>query len=226
VTTPRIVAIDGPAASGKSSTAALVANALGLAHIDSGSLYRAVTWIALESRLDRPEAITAAADALPVTLKQVGQELLVHAAGRPIDTAIRDAAVTGHVSAVSAMPLVRDWVNRLLRRAVSQAGGAVVDGRDIGSVVFPEAPLKVFLTASPAVRARRRLLQRDGGVDDRDLVSETALLAERDRRDSSRVVAPLRPGTDALLLDTTDLTIEAQVEKILKLAETRGLSTG
>ena len=138
--TPRIVAIDGPAASGKSSTAALVANVLGLAHLDSGSVYRAVTWIALESGLDRPEAIAAAAEACPITLETVGRELAVHAAGRVIETAIRSAEVTAHVSAVSAMPLVRDWVNRLLRTAVLQAGGAVVDGRDIGTVVFPGGP--------------------------------------------------------------------------------------
>lgn len=226
MTTPRVVAIDGPAASGKSSTATLVANALGLVHIDSGSLYRAVTWIALESHLEDPEGIVAAANARPVTLKRIGQQLLVHASGLPIDAAIRDADVTGLVSAVSAMPPVRNWVNQLLRKAVAEAGGAVVDGRDIGTVVFPGAALKVFLIASPAARAKRRLLQRDREVDAHELVREAALLEERDRRDSSRTVAPLRPATDALMLDTTDLTIEAQVAKILQLAGNRGLSSG
>lgn len=222
----RIVAIDGPAASGKSSTAGLVAKALGLSHIDSGSLYRAVTWVALRTHLEDPAEIVAEASACPITLKRVGQELLVHAADQPIDAAIRDAAVTGHVSAVSAMPVVRDWVNDLLRQAAAGAGGSVVDGRDIGTVVFPDAPLKVFLTATPAARAKRRLLQRNVEVDQEDLAREAILLEERDRRDSSRAVAPLRPAADAVLLDTTALTIEAQVARILALARDRGLSAG
>ena len=224
--TPRIVAIDGPAASGKSSTGARVARTLGLAHIDSGALYRAVTWVALEARLDDPEGIVAAARARPITLEPVGQELRVHAGGRPIEAAIRGADVTAHVSAVSAMPLVRNWVNDLLRGAAATSGGAVVDGRDIGTVVFPAAPLKVFLTATPAARAKRRLLQRGTDVDPGVLAREAMLLAERDRRDSSRAIAPLRPAADAVVLDTTALTIEAQVAQILALARDRGLSPG
>jgi len=226
VITPRIVAIDGPAASGKSSTAAQVAKALELAHIDSGSLYRAVTWVALEAQLEEAGQIVAAASSRPITLKRVGGELLVHAAGRPIDLAIRDAEVTARVSAVSAKPLVRDWVNDLLREAAAASGGAVVDGRDIGTVVFPGAPVKVFLTATPGTRAKRRLLQRGDEVDSADLAREAALLEERDRLDSARVVAPLRPAADAVLLDTTELTIEAQVARILALARDRGLSAG
>lgn len=226
MSTPRILAIDGPAASGKSSTAARVARALGLAHIDSGALYRAVTWVALEAQLDDPGGIVAAAHARPITLEPVGQELLVHAGGQPIEAAIRGADVTAHVSAVSAMPVVRNWVNELLRGAVATSGGAVVDGRDIGTVVFPSASLKVFLTATPAERARRRLLQRGSDVDPGVLVTEAALLAERDRRDSSRAVAPLRPAADAVVLDTTTLSVAAQVDRILALARDRGLSTG
>ena len=224
--TPRIVAIDGPAASGKSSTGARVARTLGLAHIDSGALYRAVTWVALEAHLDNPEGIVAAVRARPITLEPVGQELRVHAGGRLIEAAIRGADVTAHVSAVSAMPLVRNWVNDLLRGAAATSGGAVVDGRDIGTVVFPAAPLKVFLTATPAARAKRRLLQRGTDVDSGVLAKEAALLAERDRRDSSRAIAPLRPAADAVVLDTTALTIEAQVARILALARDRGLSPG
>lgn len=226
MTTPRIVAIDGPAASGKSSTAGLVANVLGLAHIDSGALYRAITWVALHEHLDDPIGIVAAADARAVNLHRVGKELVVFADGRPMGEAIRRTEVTAQVSAVSAMPAVRDWVNDRLRRAVMDSGGAVVDGRDIGTVVFPAAPLKVFLTATPAARARRRVLQRGTEVDPEDPARETALLEERDRRDSTRAVAPLRPAVDAVVLDTTDLTIEAQVAKIVELAGNRGLSVG
>ncbi len=226
MTPPKIVAIDGPAASGKSSTASRVAMALGLAHIDSGSLYRAVTWIAIESQLDLPAAIVAAARARRITLDRVGAELLVHAGGKPIDEVIRGADVTAHVSAVSAMPLVRNWVNDVLRGAVAKSGGAVVDGRDIGTVVFPGARLKVFLTASPATRAKRRLQQREGEVDSEVLASEASLLEERDRRDSSRAVAPLRPSADAVVLDTTTMTLAEQVAQILALARERGLSEG
>ncbi len=226
MTTPRIVAIDGPAASGKSSTAALVANALRLAHIDSGAVYRAITWVALQGQLDDPQGIVAAANASAVTLQRVGQGFLVFAAGRPIGEEIRRGDVTARVSAVSAMSPVRDWVNNRLRSAAREAGGAVVDGRDIGTVVFPAAPVKVFLTATPAARARRRLLQRAGEVDQEELAREAALLEERDRRDSTRAVAPLRPAADALVLDTTDLTMEAQVAAIIALAGHRGLSAG
>lgn len=226
MTTLRIVAIDGPAASGKSSTAAQVAAALGLAHIDSGSLYRAVTWVALESQLEDPGQIVAAASAHPISLDRVGGELQVHAAGHPIDAAIRDARVTARVSAVSAQPLVRDWVNDLLRTAAAASGGAVVDGRDIGTVVFPRAPLKIFLTATPATRAKRRLLQRGHEAETNELAQEAALLEERDRLDSSRAIAPLRPAADAIVLDTTGLTIAAQIARILALARDRGLSTG
>lgn len=219
-----IIAIDGPAASGKSSTGAGVAGALGLAHLDSGALYRAVTWVALQSNLTDAAAITQAAAELPLTLRRRGADLVVEAGGHPIGEAIRDSRVTAHVSAVSAMPLVRDWVNRLLRDSVRLAGGAVVDGRDIGTVVFPDASIKVFLIASPEVRARRRLLQRGTPFEESEVQREAFLLAERDRRDSTRLVAPLVAAADAVVLDTTSLTLAEQVSRIAALARSRGLS--
>ncbi len=219
-----IIAIDGPAASGKSSTGALVARHFGLVHVDSGALYRAITWVALTFGLDDATGIIAAAESLPITLERHDGDLVVRSAGQPIDEAIRDAAVTAHVSAVSALPAIRDWANRLLRDGARREGGAVVDGRDIGTVVFPEAALKVFLTATPAARAKRRLLQRGTMVEQAELWRETALLAERDHRDSTRAVAPLRPADDAIVLDTTALDLASQVARIIDLARDRGLS--
>ena len=134
-----------------------------------------------------------------------------------MDDAIRNPAVTALVSAVSALPEVREWVNRRLR-AIGGAGRSLVaDGRDIGTVVFPEARLKIFLVASPLVRATRRLAQRAEPIDRRRLDTETARLAARDQADSERAIAPLRQAEDAVALDTTDLSFEAQVERILTL---------
>lgn len=219
----RVIAIDGPAASGKSSTGALVAEALGLRHLDSGAMYRAVTWVALESGRADAAGIIAAASALPVDLVAEGRELLVRAAGKEIDEAIRSPDVTAAVSRVSALPEVRDWVTGRLREVVRAAGGAVVDGRDIGTVVFPDAPLKVFLVATPVARAERRLRQRGGQPTAEAIAAEAAKLAERDRLDSSRAVAPLRPAGDAVVVDTTGQTLAEQVAAIVGLARARGL---
>jgi cytidylate kinase len=123
--------------------------------------------------------------------------------------------VTRHVSAVSAVPQVREWVNAHLRELVRAGRNVVVDGRDIGTVVFPEADLKVFLTASPGVRARRRVLQRQGVTDEAAIERETALLAARDAADASRAVAPLRQAADARVLDSSGLTFDEQVGRIV-----------
>jgi cytidylate kinase len=219
----RVVAIDGPAASGKSSTAAVVAARLGLIHVDSGALYRALTWLAVERRLDEGGAICRAADAADLTLVPEGSTLTLQAAGESIETAIRSPEVTADVSRVAALPLVRDWVNARLRAAVSGAGGGVMDGRDIGTVVFPDARLKVFLTASPEARAERRLRQTGHGAAPEAVRAEAARLAERDRLDAGREVAPLRQAPDAILLDTSALDFEAQVARIVGWAAERGL---
>jgi len=151
-------------------------------------------------------------------------------AGVDVEEAIRSERVTRQVSAVAALPEVRAWVNAQQRRAAqAYPAGVVVDGRDIGTVVFPEAPLKVFLTAQAEERARRRITQRKGGggggggqtPDEATLRRESEVLAARDAADASRAVAPLRPAADAVLLDTTHLSFEDQVARIVALARER-----
>lgn len=226
----RVIAIDGPAASGKSSTAGLVAEQLGWAHLDSGALYRALTLAALdnlgEGGRHKGEAwpaqqVVDLAGRLPVRLVLAGKSFRPEVAGADVEQAIRGERVTRLVSAIAAMPEIRTWVNTQQRRAVAgmgSGGGVVVDGRDIGTIVFPEAPLKVFLTATPDERARRRLSQRGQAVDPELLRRESQALAARDAADASRPVAPLKPAQDAVLLDTTSLTLEEQVAHVVELA--------
>ena len=227
--TLRVIAIDGPAASGKSSTAALVAKRLGWAHLDSGALYRALTLAALdnlgEGRREKDawpaQRILAFAEELPVRLVLVGDEFRPEVAGVDVEEEIRSERVTRHVSAVAAIPEVRTWVNARQREAAASHSGVVVDGRDIGTVVFPDAPLKVFLTATPDERARRRLSQRGRAVGADEVRRESAALAARDDADASRPVAPLKPAADAVLLDSTALTLEEQVRQVVELARRR-----
>ncbi len=222
-----VIAIDGPSASGKSSTAEAVARALGFAHLDSGALYRGVTLVALRHTGAVPggpldaNALLLAAGRRGLALHFDGRGYAVYLNGEPADDAIRTAEVTALVSAVSALPEVREWVNERLRSLPRAGQSVVVDGRDIGTVVFPEAPLKVFLTASPRTRAERRLAQRGQASDPAMLERETAALAARDQADSSRAVAPLRMASDAVPLDGTDLPFTQQVEQIVTLARAR-----
>src|SRR6266581_9380412 len=240
----RVIAIDGPAASGKSSTAGLVAARLGWAHLDSGALYRALTLAALDTigeggggTLKDMEGegwsgprIVALAEQLPVRLVLAGHVFRPEVAGVDVEEAIRSDRVTRHVSVLAAIPEVRTWVNAQQRRAVEGGGrsggvgGVVVDGRDIGTVVFPEAPLKIFLTATADERARRRLSQRGEAVDGDLVRRESQALAARDTADSTRPIAPLKPASDAVLLDTTALTLAQQVARVVELA--RGLFPG
>ncbi|HEY6208311.1 MAG TPA: (d)CMP kinase [Gemmatimonadales bacterium] len=240
----RVIAIDGPAASGKSSTAEAVARRLGWAHLDSGALYRAITLAALDNLGNEeggkdegagwgPQRILALTEDLPVRLVLAGAVFRPEVAGVDVAAAIRSERVTRRVSEIAAIPEVRDWVNvRQREAALDYPQGVVVEGRDIGTVVFPDAPLKVFLTASPEERARRRLAQRGGpgepgeaGGSDRtdpdELRRETEALAARDHADSTRPVAPLRAAPDAILLDTTDLPLEEQVQRVVALARKR-----
>jgi cytidylate kinase len=200
--------------------------------LDSGSLYRGQTRVALDlaggdtlppAGLD-PAVILKECERRRLSLKVEGREARVWLDGQPAEERIRTAAVTAAVSAVSAMAPLREWVNRQLRAVAESGQGVVADGRDIGTVVFPSAPLKVYLTASPETRAMRRLLQRGEGFDAGQLATETALLATRDEADSRRAVAPLVKADDALPLDGTSMTFEQQVEWIVARARERGLA--
>jgi cytidylate kinase len=225
-----VIAIDGPSASGKSTTARAVAEALGFAHLDSGSLYRGVTLVALReasrrgltgeavsSQLDA-ETILRAAEDRGLMLQPDGAGYAAYLEGEPVDVELRSGEVTARVSAIAAIPVVREWINSRLRAMVRAGQDVVVDGRDIGTVVFPDADLKIFLTASPQARAGRRISQRGIPVEAEHLDAETAALAARDHADSTRSIAPLRPADDAILLDTTSMDFTEQVSFILDRA--------
>jgi cytidylate kinase len=212
---PAVIAIDGPAASGKSSTAHWVAERLGFRHIDSGALYRAATAAAIRKQpaggWSEAFVLDAASD---VRLLPNATSFIAAIDDDPIDAEIRDASVTQHVSLVAKMPHVREWVNDVVRHT-ARGCDVVVDGRDIGTVVFPEADLKVFLVADPWERARRRLTQRlERAPTDDEIAEETERLVQRDSRDATQTVQ----ASDAVLIDTTYLTQEEQVERIVTLA--------
>ena len=226
-----VVALDGSAGAGKSTTAAAVAARLGFRHLDSGAIYRAVTLALLDSeagcaaveRITPPEL-----EALGVEVRwgRTGMETWLHGERIP-EERLRAERVTAMVSRVSAVPAVREHLMER-QRAAAEPPGLVAEGRDMGTVVFPGADVKVYLDADPRERARRRILQR-GGVDPatEEVEAEAALLARRDRIDSSREVAPLRMALDAHHLDTTHLDPDVQVNEVVRLvAESTGLDTG
>ncbi len=215
-----VLAIDGPAGSGKGTVSRQVATALGWHLLDSGALYRLVALDALRAgvALDGEPALAARAAQLPVRFdSDASGEGRVWLDGEEVTAAIRGEAVSEGASRVAALAGVRAAL-LARQRAFRQPPGLVADGRDMGSVVFPDAGLKVFLTASAAERARRRHKQlKEKGID----VSLAALsreLTERDHRDSSRQVAPLRPSDDARVLDTTDMDVEEVVASVLRWA--------
>jgi len=216
-TTRLIVAIDGPAASGKSSTSQWVAKRLGIRHVDSGAFYRALTALAVRSGL-APEQWTEAgvlAEAGRVSLGLTERSVVPLLDGERLEEELRGAAVTAQVSRVAVMPAVRAWVNDRVREAGASTE-VVVDGRDIGTTVFPDAPLKIFLIADPWERARRRLVQRlERKPTDGEIAVETEELVARDARDATQS----RPDPSAITIDTTSLTQEEQVERIVALAE-------
>jgi cytidylate kinase len=211
-----VIAIDGPAASGKSSTAQWVARRLGFNHVDSGALYRAITAVALRrspaTNAWTEESVLSGGSAVAFTPENGSFAPTLD--GKRADDELRGTAVTQHVSRVARMPRVRAWVNDQVRRAAASFD-VVVDGRDMGTAVFPEAQLKVFLIADPWERARRRLLQLHGrGPTDEEIAEETDRLVKRDAGDSTQTVQ----ASDAVLIDTTYLTQEEQVERIVALA--------
>lgn len=214
----RVIAIDGPAASGKSSTAQMVAERLGYLHVDSGSLYRAATAAILRRSSDASQwteqAVLDAARA--VELRPARTSFYPAIEGRAIEDEIRGPEVTRNVSRVAQMPRVREWVNDKVRAAASSKD-VVVDGRDMGTVVFPRADLKIFLVADSRERAARRLRQRGTPTSQQTLDDETIRIKERDALDARQTV----PAPDAVVIDTTGLTQQEQVEQIVILSNQR-----
>jgi cytidylate kinase len=219
----RVIAIDGPAASGKSTTARRVAEHLGFLHVNSGLFYRAITWAALRGELigeePRLRRWVPELEIEPV----VGEGFVdVRVDGEVAQAELQGREVSAHVSTVSAYGFVRDRVLSLLREA-GELADVVCDGRDIGSVVFPDASLKIFLVADVRERARRRLLDYRADLSDEAITAEAERLGARDRADSTRERAPLIRAPDAVEIDTSHLTPDAVVGRILDLAAERGL---
>src|SRR5687768_4205391 len=211
-----IIAIDGPAGSGKSTVAREVAHRLGFTYLDSGAMYRAVTLAALESGADLDDGalLGRIAAALDIQLhRRADDNAQVIADGRDVSEAIREPRVTGASSRVAAHPDVRGAMLDK-QRALIAGGDYVVEGRDIGTVVAPDAPVKAFLTADPEERARRRAaeLERRGVSIQQDEVRSA--IEQRDKLDSTRSAAPLRQADDADLIDTTGLTAKAVADQI------------
>lgn len=219
-----IVAIDGPAGSGKTTTAQEVARRLGFLHLDSGALYRAFALAACERGWvgpagDVPPERIAELAALEVDGEVDRASIVAVLGGRRLAEEIRTPQVTACASKVSAYPEIRERVNAVLRHLAAQHPmGVVCEGRDMGTVVFPEAELKVFMDAQPLERARRRLIQRGEDLSPESVADESARLVARDTHDSQRQAAPLRKADDAIVVDTTNLDFEEQVAQIVEAA--------
>jgi len=225
VRTP-VIAVDGPAGSGKSSVCRGVAARLGLRYLDTGAMYRAMTWAMLDAGVDvdDPAAVAAAADGVVIVSGTDPTAPTIHVGTVDVEGPIRGDAVTGAVSAVSAVPAVRERLVAIQRQevdsAVTAGTGIVVEGRDITTVVLPDADLKIFVTADPAVRAARRAAQdAELGKEAVDVQQTEAALRARDAKDSSRETSPLAQAADAIVVDTSDYTLEQVIDHVCSLAD-------
>lgn len=216
-----VVAIDGPAGAGKSTIAKLVAGEIGYAYIDTGAMYRSVTWKWLQIGKEfSEEFISELANTMVIEFRPEANVNRVFVDGQEVTSAIRSAEVTANVSRVAAIGPVREAMVAQQRR-MGDVGGVLMDGRDIGTVVFPNAELKVFLTATVEERAMRRykeLVAKGEKVELEQLKEDIAL---RDKQDSERAISPLRQAEDALYLDTSDMSIEQVVAKLKELVQER-----
>jgi len=224
VSLPSTIAVDGPAGSGKSTIGGLLAERLGYLYFDTGALYRAITWLALENgvAIGDEEAIVALARTAQITITRPtvkdGRQYTVYADGRDITWEIRSPEVDAHVSPVSAYPGVREAL-KVAQRRIGEEGQVVMVGRDIGTVILPHADLKIYLDASPEVRAERRygeILARGEEASYEDVLAD---MRRRDEIDSHRLAAPLKPAEDAIIIETDHLSIEEVLGKVMALVE-------
>lgn len=216
------IAIDGPAGSGKSTTAKEVAKRLGYVYIDSGAMYRAVTLNAIERNIpttDDKRMVEIAANTR-IEFKTDNSQTIILMEGRDVSNLIRTPEVNNRINPVAANPEVRRILVKK-QQELGKDGGIVMDGRDIGTVVFPDAELKIYMEASAEERAKRRFLEfkaKGIGIEYEEVLEE---IKTRDRADTSRKHGPLRVAPDAVVLDTTNLSVDEQVEKVLELAKER-----
>ena len=221
-----IIAIDGHSSTGKSTFARMIASKYGLTYLDTGALYRGVTLLAIREKLllsDNRVDINSLLNLLQrvsFSFSNIAgaQQLLLN--GESVEKDIRSLEVAGMVSLIASLPQVRDFVNSIIR-CLGREGGIVMDGRDIGTVVFPNANLKIFMTASPEVRAERRyreLIDKGETAEYKDVLKN---ILERDYMDEHRQIAPLKRADDALLLDNSNMTVEQQTEWVEKIISQR-----
>ncbi|WJY77732.1 Cytidylate kinase [Corynebacterium bovis DSM 20582 = CIP 54.80] len=215
-----VIAVDGPSGTGKSTVCRRVAEAAGARYLDTGAMYRVATLHVLRQGIDPADgdAVARATADLPLVVNEDPRSTAVLLDGEDISGEIRGPGVTAHVSAVAAHPAVRANLVALQRSLALSAGRCVVEGRDIGTAVLPEATCKVFMTASAEIRARRRYDQDRQAGREVDYAAVLADVERRDAADSSRAVSPLRPAADAVVLDTGDLTVDQVVARIAGLA--------
>lgn len=216
-----IVAVDGPSGTGKSTTCRALAKRLDAKYVDTGAMYRVATLAVLRAGVDpadTPRVIEATAE-LPLEVSDDPDSTQVLLGGEDVKAEIRGAEVTRHVSAVSAIPEVRTNLVELQRKLAREAGRAIVEGRDIGTVVLPDAPAKVFMTASAEVRAKRRFEQDVAAGRKADFEAVLADVQRRDEADSSRATSPLRPAEDAVLVDTSEMTPDEVLAALTEVVE-------
>jgi len=211
-----VIAIDGPAGAGKSTVARRVAEAVGIPYLDTGAMYRCVALQCLRGDIDPSDVSSVSSIAERISIELDGP--VVRLNGEDVSQLIRSSAVAGIVSLIAVHSPVRDSMRRQQQQWIHKSGGGVVEGRDIGTVVFPDAEVKVFLTASPLERAKRRVDQHGGDIEE---VAHS--IAERDRIDSTREDSPLKPAADSVIVDSTGKTIDDVVREIVGIFETKRL---